>query len=74
MQYIHLFLAVFLILQFIFTVHTSRVESEKETPGAQVPIYRIELAIARWKELEKPTRSTSVAGRNHLAFVLILVW
>ena len=53
---------------------TSRVQREKETPGAQVPIYRIELAIARWKELEKPTRSTSVAGKKLLAFMLILLW
>ena len=54
-------------------VCTSRVQREKETPGARVPINGIELAIARWKELEKPTRSTSVAGKKLLIFILILV-
>ena len=53
---------------------TSWVQREKETLGVQVPIYRIELAIARWKELEKPTRSTSVAAKKLLAFMLILLW
>ena len=53
---------------------TSWVQREKETLGAQVPINGIELAIARCKELEKPTRSTSVAGKKLLAFMLILLW
>ena len=35
------------------TARTGRVKVEKDTPEVQVPIYKIELAIARWKEEEQ---------------------
>jgi hypothetical protein len=34
----------------------------------------IELAIARWKELEKTSRNVIVAGKKLFFFILILVW
>jgi hypothetical protein len=52
---------------------TSRVHRETETLGAQVPMNGIELAIARCNELEKSTRSTSVAGETLHIFMLKIV-
>ena len=47
--------------------------TRKGTLGVQVPINGIELAIARWKELEKPSRTVIVAGEKFFFFILILV-
>ena len=54
--------------------NTSRVQRETETPGAQVLIYRIELAIARWKEEEQTSTTVIVSETKLLVFMFILVW
>ena len=54
-------------------VGTSWVDLEREFIGAQVPINGIELAIARCKELEKPSRNVIVAREKLFFFILILV-